>query len=80
MALVAPFAGLAAGTARPMLWQLAADFRFRMPKGYVITRRHQAEAENLPLLRRMKRILEDKPTATLTAQSLRAFRSATSFD
>jgi hypothetical protein len=36
VALIAPLAGVAGGTTRPMLWQVAADLRFRMPEGYVI--------------------------------------------
>jgi len=36
VALVAPIAGVSGGTTRAMLWQVAADLRFRMPEGYVI--------------------------------------------
>jgi hypothetical protein len=36
VALIAPLAGISGGTTQPMLWQVAADLRFRMPEGYVI--------------------------------------------
>lgn len=37
VAIVAPPAGLASATARPMVWQADAGFRFRMPGAYAIT-------------------------------------------
>ena len=37
VAIVAPPAGLASATARPMIWQLKTDFRFRMPGAYAIS-------------------------------------------
>jgi hypothetical protein len=73
VALVAPFAKVASGTARPMLWQVAADFRFRMPEGYVI--RDGGDSES-PLLDRMTRIQEGEPTPPLTAAGRRRLRCA----
>jgi Dolichyl-phosphate-mannose-protein mannosyltransferase len=66
--LVAPFAGVSGGTTRPMLWQAAADLRFRMPEGYVIdpTARFDPSSRNSALFRRMARIQDGESVDPLT--------------
>ncbi|TML95138.1 MAG: hypothetical protein E6G03_09170 [Actinobacteria bacterium] len=66
--LVAPFAGVSGGTTRPMLWQEAADLRFRMPEGYVINRSSPFDpsSRNSTLFRRMARIQNGESVEPLT--------------
>lgn len=66
--LVAPFAGASGGTTRPMLWQAAADLRFRMPEGYVIepTARFDPSGRSSALFRRMARIQRGQNVNALT--------------
>src|SRR3954452_5736589 len=70
VALVAPPAGLASASARAMLWQVKADFRFRMPGGYAMSGRHLRFA----LLDRINDILSDRASPPLTGQQLRDLR------
>ena len=76
VALVVPFAGVSGGTTRPMVWQAAAGFRFRMPEGYVI---HPGEpfdpsSRDSELFKRMAQIQSGEATQPLTEAELRAMR------
>ena len=76
-AMIEPPAGLAAATARPMLWQVAAKFRFRMPGGYIIGgARHTAALDDRTglLEQRIKTILHGDTPAPLDEGRRRALR------
>jgi hypothetical protein len=50
VAIVAPPAGLAGGSARAMVWQVAAGFRFKMPGVYAMSGEHsRPSADRRPL-------------------------------
>lgn len=69
VALISPFASPLGGTSRPMVWQAAADDRFRMPEGYIIRpgARFDPLNSSSPLFRRMIAIQAGQKTAPLTA-------------
>lgn len=76
VALVAPFAGASGGTTRPMLWQAAANMRFRMPEGYII---HSGPAfdpssRDSALFVRMAHIQSGEPLTPLTPSDRHAMR------
>jgi hypothetical protein len=76
VALVVPFAGFSGGTTRPMLWQAAADLRFRMPEGYVIHPGASFDPSNRDseLFRRMSQIQGGEAIQPLTNANRRAMR------
>jgi hypothetical protein len=69
VALISPFASPLGGTSRPMVWQAAADDRFRMPEGYIIRpgARFDPLNSSSPLFHRMIAIQAGEKTAPLTA-------------
>jgi hypothetical protein len=69
VALVAPQAGLAGG-AKPMLWQVAAGLRFKMPGAYAMS----GTVSRLPLKRRINDIASDERPPPPTPQQLQRFR------
>ena len=69
VALVAPQAGLAGG-AKPMLWQVAAGLRFKMPGAYAMSGTYS----RLPLQRRINDIASDIRPPPPTPQQLHRFR------
>jgi hypothetical protein len=71
VAIVAPLAGLAAGeyASRPMLWQVAADFHFKMPGAYAMS----GQYSRLPLLVRITEMLGGA-RPPLTGRDLAGFR------
>jgi hypothetical protein len=70
VAIVAPPAGLAGGSARAMLWQVAAGFRFKMPGVYAMSGEHK----RLALLERVDDILDGNEPALPRGSQLREFR------
>jgi hypothetical protein len=78
VALVAPLAGVSVGTTRPMLWQVAADLRFRMPEGYVIRSGGTFDLPNVypALFSRMAQLSRGEATPALTTAGRLAIRCA----
>jgi hypothetical protein len=64
VAIIAPPAGLASATARPMLWQVHADFRFKMPGAYAIT----GPQTQVPVMTHIDYILHEQKPPALTRQ------------
>ena len=73
VALVAPLAGVAGGTTRPLLWQAESALRFRMPESYVIrpTESTSALETDSPLFSRMVQIQAGEPVTPVTAAARR---------
>jgi hypothetical protein len=78
VALVAPLAGVSVGTTRPMLWQVAAGLRFRMPEGYVIRPRGTFDLPSVypGLFTRMAQLSRGETTPALTTAGRLAIRCA----
>ena len=74
VALVEPPAGLASATARPMLWQVATKFRFRMPGGYIVGGGGPGTREHFALNERISDILHGDSLAPLSAVERRQVR------
>jgi hypothetical protein len=73
VALVAPLAGVAGGTTRPLLWQAESALRFRMPESYVIRPASStpALADDSPLFRRMVQIQAAEAVPPITPAARR---------
>lgn len=68
VALVAPLAGVAGGTTRPLLWQAESALRFRMPEAYVVRPAESTPAlgDDSPLFRRMVQIQAGEAVSPVT--------------
>lgn len=68
VALIAPLAGVAGGTTRPLLWQAESALRFRMPEAYVVRPAEStpALADDSPLFRRMVQIQAGETVSPVT--------------
>ena len=70
VAIVAPPAGLASATARPMVWQVDAGFRYRVPGAYAITD-HQRRG---PVMEHIDTILHQERPPPLTPEYTHTLR------
>lgn len=73
VALIAPLAGVAGGTTRPLLWQAESALRFRMPEAYVLRPAASTPAleDDSPLFRRMVQIQAGETISAVTPAARR---------
>jgi hypothetical protein len=73
VALVAPLAGVAGGTTRPLLWQAESALRFRMPESYVVRPAPSTPAleNDSPLFNRMVQLQAGAAMSPITSEARR---------